>query len=125
EAWYISSLCQVAEQRPVWIMRPTPVMPADISSVMGREKLINRDMNLSLPRKKYDERNAYIWDLQDKAALQCGIHILDPIEILCDATRCIAEHSGLPIYRDDDHLSEYGNRLLEPMFKSMLEHWPR
>ncbi len=119
--WYLTSLCRISQTHPLWIMRPTPVMPVDVASVMGREALVNRDIDLSLPRHQYDLDTAYIRDLQDQAARQCGIRILDPIATLCDEQHCVAETSnGLPIYRDDNHFTEYGNRLLIPMFQSMV-----
>ncbi len=40
--------------------------------------------------------------------------VLDPSIILCKTGQCISEYKGRPIYRDGDHLSEYGNKLLIP-----------
>ncbi|WP_283669677.1 SGNH hydrolase domain-containing protein, partial [Escherichia coli] len=34
--------------------------------------------------------------------------------------RCWGSKDGRPIYFDDDHLSEYGNKLLVPMFKEIF-----
>jgi hypothetical protein len=124
EHWYLSALCAISAEHPLWIMRPTPVMPTDIASVMGREALINRDIDLSLPRREYDLDNAYIRGLQDKAAQHCSVHVLDPITTLCGERLCIAETNGLPVYRDNNHLTEYGNRLLIPMFQSIAHYAP-
>lgn len=30
------------------------------------------------------------------------------------------QKNGRPLYYDDDHLSEYGNKLLVPMFEEIL-----
>jgi hypothetical protein len=45
------------------------------------------------------------------------VKVLDPSLILCKGKECISEYQGRPIYRDSDHLSEHGNKLLIPMFK--------
>nr|WP_306799422.1 SGNH hydrolase domain-containing protein [Alcanivorax quisquiliarum] len=123
--WYLRTVCEVASAHPVWLMRPTPEMTVDVANQLGRHRMINRQYDLSLPRIEHDKRHRYIRALQDEVVAQCDVRIIDPTEILCDEERCIAEHNGLPIYRDDDHLSEYGNRLLIPLFRTMLDQWPR
>src|SRR5690606_20396168 len=109
----------MSEKNPLWVMRPTPVRTADVATVMGREALMRKEIDLSLPRHQYDSSAAYIWTIQDKAARQCDINILDPSVQLCDNQSCAAETNGLPIYRDDNHLTEYGNQLLIPIFESI------
>jgi hypothetical protein len=61
-----------------------------------------------------------VWAAQDAAAAQCGVKILDPLPYLCQDGRCWGSKDGRPIYYDDDHLSEYGNKLLVPMFKEVF-----
>ncbi len=61
-----------------------------------------------------------VWAAQDAAAAQCGVKILDPLPYLCHDGRCWGSKDGRPIYYDDDHLSEYGNKLLVPMFKEVF-----
>ncbi|WP_283669432.1 SGNH hydrolase domain-containing protein [Escherichia coli] len=46
--------------------------------------------------------------------------MLDPLPYLCHDGRCWGSKDGRPIYFDDDHLSEYGNKLLVPMFKEIF-----
>jgi SGNH domain (fused to AT3 domains) len=47
--------------------------------------------------------------------------ILDPLPYLCSDGRCAGTKDGWPLYRDDNHLSEYGNKLLVPMFAKVFE----
>jgi hypothetical protein len=49
------------------------------------------------------------------------VHILDPLPYLCHDGRCWGSKAGRPLYSDDNHLSEYGNKLLVPMFKQVWE----
>ena len=59
-------------------------------------------------------------DAQDAAEKQCGVKILDPLPYLCDANYCYGSKNGRPLYHDDDHLSEYGNKFLIPMFERIF-----
>jgi hypothetical protein len=56
--------------------------------------------------------------IQDSAEF-CKAKIIDPVDYLCDDEKCIGSLNGRPLYYDDDHLSEYGNKLLVPMFKTI------
>ena len=78
------------------------------------------DIKISLD--EYHERHALIWAMQDEAAAQCGVKILDPLPYLCDDQYCYGSRNGRPLYSDDDHLSEYGNRYLVPMFEQVFRH---
>lgn len=53
------------------------------------------------------------------AIAACNAHELDPVEYLCNDTSCIGSINSRPLYYDDNHLSEYGNRLLVPMFRNI------
>jgi hypothetical protein len=41
-----------------------------------------------------------------------GVVALDPIDVLCDGAHCTAVHDGRLLYRDRDHLSDYGSTYL-------------
>ena len=64
--------------------------------------------------------NAFVWGVQDQAREECGAQILDPLPYLCDEQRCYGSRDGKPLYYDDDHLSESGNKRLIPMFAELF-----
>lgn len=68
----------------------------------------------------YMNRHSFVWEAQDKAAKKCGVKILNPLPLLCKNGICGSMHDGRPIYYDDDHLSEYGNKILVPMFQKIF-----
>lgn len=121
ESLFIDTLCNIQHERQVWLTRPVPEMPMDVATVLGRRLLLGQDIELGMTRAAYDVVNAYSWWLQDQVAERCGAKILDVTELLCDEHRCFAEHDGIPVYRDQDHLSESGNKLLLPLFR-LLAH---
>lgn len=116
----VESLCRVAKYRPVYVMKPTPEMGRDVPKTMARLMMIGRDAEISLPLTEYNERHAIVVDAIQAAGKQCGVKMLDPAPYLCaDGKKCIGSYMGRPIYVDDDHISEYGNRLLLPMFRKI------
>ncbi|HMU67164.1 MAG TPA: SGNH hydrolase domain-containing protein, partial [Cellvibrionaceae bacterium] len=65
--------------------------------------------------------HSFIMSLMVEAKNKCGVEILDPLPYLCDEDACYGDKNGWPVYFDDDHLSESGNKLLVPMFRSIFE----
>lgn len=54
------------------------------------------------------------------------LRVWDPLPLLCPGATCSAYDGGKPLFRDGDHLSGYGNRVLAPSFMQMLlEGWRR
>ncbi|MBC3373449.1 acyltransferase [Pseudomonas sp. SWRI92] len=54
------------------------------------------------------------------------LRVWDPLPLLCPGSTCSAYDDGKPLFRDGDHLSGYGNRLLTPSFiQVLLNGWRR
>lgn len=49
-----------------------------------------------------------------------NVEIIDPTEILCDETECLANANGTSIYVDNDHLTHSGATLLKPLFLDVI-----
>ncbi len=113
--------CELATQRPVWMVRPIPEIGHHVPHLMSRRMAMGRPPELSLPLRAYRARNGWIWQAQDHAAQRCGVRVIDPTSLLCDAQRCFTSYQGRPVYIDDNHLSEFGNTLLMPLFRSALQ----
>lgn len=96
-------------------------MCSHVPNAMARAMLVgqaNKDISISL--LDYHKRHALVWRAQDAARERCGVKILEPLPYLCSAGRCQGARDGRPLYFDDDHLSEYGNKLLIPMFAEVF-----
>ena len=120
-AGLIESACELAKQRPVYITRPIPEMMVDVPKAMARALMFGKpDPQISISLEEYHARHKVVWAAQDAAVARCGVKILDPLPYLCHDGRCWGSKDGRPIYYDDDHLSEYGNKLLVPMFKPVF-----
>lgn len=115
-----SSACKLAKDRTVYLVRPIPEMGFNVPLVMARTMIIGKQEKAHVTLAEYRHRQDFIWDAQDAARDHCGIKILDPLPYLCSDGVCHGEKNNRPLYRDDDHLSEFGNKLLTPMFAEVF-----
>lgn len=114
----INSLAGVG---PLYIVLPVPEMRRNVPKQLSRLRLLSNDYyDFSISDKLYFERNDKIRKILIDTAIKTGSKVLDPYPILCPNNRCIATHNERPIYYDGDHLSEYGNKLLSPMFSEVF-----
>lgn len=117
---YLNSVCQIAQQHPVYLLRPIPEMAVNVPNTIGRSLLRGAARDISVPLAEYQERQAYIWALQDEAARRCGAQILNPLPFLCDEFSCLGSKDGLPFYIDGNHLNVVGARRLTPLFAPLF-----
>lgn len=120
KAQFVSSACRLAEKRPVFILRPIPEMGVDVPKAVSRNLAMGRTAFPSIAIDDYQRRHQLVLAAQQAAQASCNVRILDPTSILCNSGHCISELNGRPIYYDDDHLSEFGNKLLVPMFRAVF-----
>jgi hypothetical protein len=102
------------------MVRPIPEMKVPVPQFMARYKMMRSDQRVSIPLTEYYSRHQFVFALQDEAKKRCGVEILDPLPYLCDKERCYGDLNGRPLYFDDDHLSEFGNKILVPMFAKIF-----
>jgi hypothetical protein len=117
-----SSACELAKKRTVYMVRPIPEMGFNVPKTLSRRMVFGMGDDLFISMTSYRKRNAWVWAAQDAARDQCGIKILDPTPYLCHDDRCYGSRDGRPLYHDDNHLSEFGNRLLVPMFAEVFKN---
>lgn len=111
------TLCALPKNSPIYITQPVPEMGTNVPATMTKALLFGEEkIDLSIEDDLYFERNTNIRRIISDAATTCKAVVLDPSEILCQKGRCIADVNGRPIYFDGDHLNEFGNKLLTPMF---------
>ena len=121
----VKTICSIQNPSRVYLVRPFPEMGIDVPKTMARSMMFGKSVpQISISLKEYHQRHAVAWAAQDEAAHRCGVKILDPLPYLCHDGRCWGSKNGRPIYYDDDHLSEFGNKLLVPMFRQVLMQSP-
>ncbi len=118
---YISTLCSLNEKLDVIITRPTPELPFNAPYQLVKSILLkNKSFSENLSLDELNNRNKPTNELF-KSLTQCGVTVLDPIPYLCNESYCPFEKNDNLIYRDDDHLSQFGSELLRKMWESTLK----
>ena len=122
---YVDTLCRMAQTREVYVLRPIPNMPVDVPTALGRSLLLTGKIEpVSLSLTQYAKSHALTLKMQDQAAAQCGVKLLETTPYLCGAERCDAQQEGVVLYRDNNHLTEAGNKKLLPLFKEVFGQTP-
>ncbi|WP_102305443.1 acyltransferase family protein [Vibrio cyclitrophicus] len=104
--------------RNVYLVLPTPEMRVNVPKKLGRSLLFGDLIGpISIDKSLYDDRNKEIIKILRELQNLENVVALDPTEYLCRENICYGQNDGRSIYYDGDHLSEYGNKLLTPMFE--------
>lgn len=117
---FVNGVCAMSAQRPVYLLRPIPEMRVNVPQRLARKMAFGAGREVTIPIDSYWRRNRWVWDMQDAARDRCGARILDPLPLLCRDGRCFGSQEGRPLYSDHGHLSEWGNKLLQPMFAQVF-----
>lgn len=112
----VTSTCRITKTRPVYLLRPLPEMPADVSRAMVRAAQLGRPAAVATALAVYHQRHAVTWAAQNKVQSTCGARLLNPLPHLCDGQFCQGSDAGQPRYYDDNHLTETGNGRLVLLF---------
>jgi peptidoglycan/LPS O-acetylase OafA/YrhL len=116
----IDSVCTFGRKREVYLVSPIPEMGVNVPRAMARALMMGTQTRVSISLDTYRARHSAVLAAQDEASRRCGVKILDPLPYLCKDGQCNGAKNGRPLYFDDNHLSEYGNKLLVPMFAEVF-----
>lgn len=121
DAEYARTVCALAEQRPVYIVRPIPEMPFSVYKGLNLQaRILGSTSDISVPLEAYRERNRRANEAIDYAAARCQVQVLDPAPWLCPDGACMGSLEGRALYFDDNHLVDSGNRQLQGMFRGFF-----
>lgn len=117
---YRNTICNLSKKRRLFILGPIPEMDVNVPKAVINNMLLNNDFNeVAISTTKYQDKNSVYLDIIKKTAIECDATILDPTKYLCDQTKCFGTINNKPLYFDSNHLTETGNKLLIPLFKTM------
>lgn len=121
-AEYSKTVCEIAQNHPVYIVRPIPEMPFSVYKGLNlNQRLFQQASDISVPLVDYQKRNRIANFTIEAAARQCNATVIDPTPYLCPDGNCRGSVNGVPLYFDDNHLIDAGNQQLKGLFKDVIK----
>jgi peptidoglycan/LPS O-acetylase OafA/YrhL len=114
------TLCPISQNRKVSLLLPIPEFATELPKQVAKQLIVNDLSEVMLPVNVYKKRNAVVLNALKNVSSSCNINLIDTSKTLCDSEYCIGSSGNRPIYYDDNHLSEWGNKLLLPVLINVL-----
>lgn len=119
---YTNVVCSIAENHPVYIVKPIPEMPFSVYKGLNLlRRIFQQASDISIPLHEYEKRNRIAIAAIEAAAKRCSATVVDPTPYLCPDGNCMGSKDGVPLYFDDNHLVDAGNEQLKGMFKEVVK----
>ncbi|ANF81756.1 acyltransferase [Acinetobacter sp. NCu2D-2] len=121
ETNFEKTICGISKQNPVFVVQSIPEQGKNVPQVMAKNLIlkVNQD-EIGISKIEYEKRSNKINRILESVASKCGAKILSPAKILCKTGTCISNYDGHPLYSDGDHINQYGNKILAPMFDNII-----
>jgi hypothetical protein len=106
--------------KKVVIVASVPEVGWAVPPVLARLRFANNYGMPSIAKSLYLQRQSFV--LAELAHLKAvyGVTVIYPDQILCPGDTCKIALNGLPIYRDEHHLTVKGAKQLEPLFEQAM-----
>lgn len=117
---YKEELCSLSASRKIYVLGQIPEMPGNVPDLLIKSIKDGAAGDIYSTTSDYMSRHSRLLDMLEGAVEDCGVVYLDILPYMCERGRCSGVDKGLPIYYDDTHLTEYGNRKLVPLFKNVF-----
>lgn len=103
--------------KKIFLVRPVPEVGWDIPKYNFNSYLNDKTFPkvISTSHDRFKVRNRFVNDILDGSRSYKNIVDIKPETLLCDSYvvgRCVAQIDGMPLYYDDDHLSNAGAALV-------------
>lgn len=106
--------------KKIVIVASVPEIGWPVPAVLAREKLAS-SMRVRPPDEQaYQARQKFVLATFAAVARDDRVRVVYPDEVLCRTGTCAVSLHGIPLYRDEHHLSVYGARLLTPMLSRAM-----
>lgn len=107
--------------KQVVLMLDVPELPFMPAHCIERGNLLQQ-LNCTVPRETYLERQRSMREfVQAELSGRQGFRVYDPIGVFCDDEVCRMRKDGRFLYRDSNHLSIHGSRLVADDLRRFIE----
>ena len=110
-----------AAGRHVLLIGPVPEIGWTVPQVLARLAQEHKDAQVAPPESAFYQREANVLPLFRTLAGEDGVSAVFPHYYLCTDGHCAVRKNGIPLYRDEHHLSPYGAKNLEPLLSRAIE----
>lgn len=113
--------------RDVVIVGQVPEIGFDVPASNYSARLTGRDLSemIAPTVEEFRERSRSANAVLDRVLAGREVARIEPAIRLCSSQRCEVALDGVPLYRDDNHLSLRGNLLIADLFGPVFEAIPR
>jgi peptidoglycan/LPS O-acetylase OafA/YrhL len=110
----------VAQGKRVYLVLPVPAYMVPVPRVLALEHWRGLPTQVSLSRTKHENAQRMLTEVLRAVAKRTGATVIDPTDTYCPRDACLASYDGVSIYRDNNHLTSAGARLLAPALEAAL-----
>lgn len=103
--------------RKVVIVASIPEIGFPVPAVLARSTLAHDKVKVAPPVADYLERQKFVLATLAGLRKQYGVEVLYPHRVLCATGTCEIALDGVPLYRDEHHLSVFGAGQLVPLLE--------
>jgi len=109
----------------VVIVASVPEMKVSVPHALTRKHMFNLDTDIRLEFSDYLARQIHVFSEFDKMQKRYGAKIIYPHQVLCANGYCEITRDGVALYSDSNHLTEFGAKLLSPLFEQFSVAAPK
>jgi len=109
----------------VIIVASVPEMKVSVPHALTRKHMFNLDTDIRLEFSDYLQRQVHVFSEFDKMRRRYGAKIIYPHQMLCANGYCETMRDGVALYSDSNHLTEFGAKLLSPLFEEFSPAAPK
>ncbi len=103
--------------KKVVIVASVPEIGWAVPPVLARLQFAKNYGTPTIAKSLYLQRQKFVFDELAHLKSVYGVTVIYPDQILCPGDACKVTLNGLPIYRDEHHLTVKGAKQLEPLFE--------
>jgi peptidoglycan/LPS O-acetylase OafA/YrhL len=108
--------------KTVWLIGPTPEIGYDVPKSLYLDTLrLSRPLDIRPTYQEFGERQMFVVSKFDEIERTFGVKTVWPHRALCREDRCDVQRNGIPLYSDDNHLTNFGAGLLTTTFAPIFE----
>jgi peptidoglycan/LPS O-acetylase OafA/YrhL len=119
----LDSLLAALERRQVrvFLMDDAPQSMVNVPYALAAGRRLHLDREFRISRVAYDAQQHSAAAIFARLQQRYEFRILKPQDLLCSGGMCSIVRNDAPLYSDDEHLSELGAMITEPVFEAIWD----